>query len=261
MPLISNIIGISKLNLIFFSFILLNLNLISQNNNLKKLVELVNTSEPAWTDFLVDWIKDAKNKVEVLPRDKARAEAGLIKAQVTTRSPLGAVIYETGGILIDNGWVRILGSGSKKLDRDLMDWNKNKAYEKLGEQLSFLLIADDVLGGFFALNAGGISNDDIQKVFYFAPDDLKWTLTNLTYTEFLSFCFAGDIKKFYSNLYWKNWKKDIKLIDGNQAYSCFPFLFTVEGKDINKVIKKAVPIEEIWLLHNDLVLQLNLNKK
>ena len=35
--------------------------------------------------------------------------------QMPTSSPMGAVIYETGGILIHYGWLRILGSGSFKL--------------------------------------------------------------------------------------------------------------------------------------------------
>ena len=62
------------------------------------------------------WIAKARNKVEVLPRDRVKASEALYYTQVTTRSPMGAIVYETGGILIDNGWIRILGSGNKKLD-------------------------------------------------------------------------------------------------------------------------------------------------
>jgi hypothetical protein len=233
--------------LLFFTTILT-----GQTNKLRPLSELINTKEPAWTDFLQQWIKDAKNHVEVLPKNKEKADSSLYKSQVTTRSPMGAVVYETGGILIDHGWIRILGSGDKKLDRNLMDWNKGKTYQNLGEQLPYLLIADDVLGGFFAINAGGLDANGIGKVFYFAPDDLLWTSTNLSYTEFLNFCFSGDLKKFYENLYWTGWEKDIKSIDGTQGFSFFPFLCTVEGKDINKDSRKAVPIQELWLLQNDL---------
>jgi len=38
-------------------------------------------------------------------------KSALVAVQVTTRSPMGAIIYETGGILVDHGWIRILGSG------------------------------------------------------------------------------------------------------------------------------------------------------
>ena len=44
-----------------------------------------------------------------------KAEFALYKTQVTTRSPMGAIIYETMNILIDNGWIRILGSGNEKI--------------------------------------------------------------------------------------------------------------------------------------------------
>lgn len=62
--------------------------------------------------MMQDWIKNAKNKVEVLPKSQAAADQALLETQVTTRSPMGAIIHETGGLLIDDGWIRILGSGS-----------------------------------------------------------------------------------------------------------------------------------------------------
>lgn len=232
-----------------------------QNSKLRPLSELINSKEPAWTDFLLAWIKEAKNSVEVLPKNQLKADSALYKSQVTTRSPMGAIVYETGGILIDHGWIRILGSGSEKLDRNLMDWNKNKTYTQLGEQLPFLLVADDVLGGFFAINAGGIDSEGIGKIFYLAPDNLLWTSTNLTYTEFISFCLSGDIKKFYENLYWKGWEEDVKSINGNQGIFCFPYLWSKEGQDINSVKRNPVPIQELWILINDSREQLMLKDK
>ena len=75
--------------------------------------------EPGWK-FAQAWIKASKNKVQVLPKSAAEADSALFAAQVTTRSPMGAVIYETGRILVDNGWLRILSSGSAALNRNLM---------------------------------------------------------------------------------------------------------------------------------------------
>src|SRR5687768_13193630 len=82
----------------------------------KSLLQLANSKESAWP-LVQEWIKDAKNKVEVLPKDKARAEKEIVASQISTNYPVGAVIFETGGILIDNGWIRILGSGSPKMTR------------------------------------------------------------------------------------------------------------------------------------------------
>lgn len=218
----------------------------------RSVTDLKSTAAPAWAAFLKQGIRDAKNKVQVLPKDPARADSALYRCQVTTHSSMGAIVYETGGLLINYGWIRVLGSGSEKLDRDLMGWNQGKTYSRLGEQLPYLLIADDVLGGFYAINAGGLSNSGIGKVFYLAPENLLWSPTELSYTEFLFFCFSGDLEKYYDKFYWKNWKKDVKKLNGNTGISCYPFLCTVEGQDINKVSRKPVPIEELWLLHSEL---------
>jgi len=219
-----------------------------QNSTMRTLNELINTSDPAWP-LVKSWIEYATNQVEVLPKDNKKADSALFQTQVTTRSPMGAIIYETGGILVDNGWIRILGSGSPKLDRSLMEWNKGKTFTKSGETPSFLLIADDVIGGFFAINAGGIATDKIGKVFYFAPDSLSWESLDFGYTDFLTFCFVGDLKKFYEGFRWKDWKKEIIHITGNQGISCVPFLWTKEGKDINKVHRRTIPIQELWDLY------------
>lgn len=221
----------------------------SQTRKMQTLSELINKQEPGW-NLVKNWMKEAKNKIEVLPKDRIRAEKELFHSQVTSRSPMGAIIYETGGILIDNGWIRVLGSGSEKLNRGLMEWNLNKSFQKLGEQPSFLLIADDAIGGFYALNAGEFGQEDLGKVFYLSPDNLKWESLKLGYSEFINFCFSGDLNGFYEGLRWTNWEKDIKGLNGNKAYHFFPYLFTAEGKDINKVSRKPVPLPELWSLYS-----------
>jgi len=80
---------------------------------MRSIDELVNNTDPGWP-LVKEWIDSAKNKVEILPVDTGKAKDALYKIQVTTRSPMGAVVYMTGGILVDNGWIRILGSGSDK---------------------------------------------------------------------------------------------------------------------------------------------------
>ncbi|MBL7756822.1 MAG: DUF2625 family protein, partial [Chitinophagaceae bacterium] len=90
---------------------------LSQNKT-RSLEELINKSDPGWV-LVKQWIDSAKNKVEILPADIKKAEDALVKLQVTTRSPMGAIVYMTGGLLVDRGWIRILGSGSAKLGRSL----------------------------------------------------------------------------------------------------------------------------------------------
>jgi hypothetical protein len=224
----------------------------------RPLSELINKQEPYW-DIIKTSLKTAKNKVEVLPKNKSAADSALLATQVTTRSPMGAVVYETGGILIDNGWLRILGSGSSRLNRTLMGWNKGKSYKEGECTLPFLLIADDVMGGFYAVNNGGISQaaNDQRKVFYFAPDNLKWEPMDMGYGDFLNFCINGDLKSYYQSMYWTGWENEVAKLDGNKGYSCIPMLFTKEGKDVNKVSRKAVPIEELWGISQEIASQLN----
>jgi len=211
----------------------------------RPLSMLIDTIDSGWEDVL-EWKKSAVNKVEILPKEKLRADSELYYTQVTTRSPMGAIIYESGGILVDGGWIRILGSGHNKLDRTIMEWNKNKSYTEFGTPLSFLLIADDVLGGFFAINSGGIDSLNIGKVYYFAPETWEWSNLNMTYSEFIIFCFSGDLNTFYEGFRWINWEIDISNLNGNQGIFCFPYLTTVEGQDINKVQRNPVPIQELW---------------
>lgn len=225
---------------------------------MRTLDELINKEDPGWT-FVKEWIDTAINKVEILPVDTAKANEVLLQTQVTTRSPMGAIIYMTGGLLIDNGWIRILGSGSPKLSRTIPEWNKGKSFKDFGETPSFLLIADDVIGGFFILNGGGLGKD-LGKVYYFSPDNLEFEPLDLTYTEFLSFCFNNNLDEFYKGYRWTNWKEEVGKLSGDKVFNFVPMLWTKEGKDINNVSKRAISIEEQYNLNLDLRKQLSSDK-
>jgi hypothetical protein len=223
---------------------------------MKNLDQLINREDPGWP-VVLNWMKVAKNGVEVLPRETQAAADALLETQVSTRSPMGAIVYESGGILIDGGWIRILGSGHERLPRSLPDWNRNKAFDAQGEALGLYLIADDAVGGFFALNGGGLG-DDTGKVYYLAPDNLEWEPLDLSYSDFLIFCFSGDLAGFYKGLRWKGWKKDLSTLKGDEGFSFFPHLWTREGKSIDLLSRRALPIEELYLLMMDVRRQLGI---
>jgi hypothetical protein len=233
---------------VFYLSILLLISIKGFNQNkLRTLDELINKNEPGW--FLVkEWIDSAKNKVEILSCDSLKAKETLLKAQVSTRSPMGAIIYSTGGLLIDDGWIRILGSGNVKLNRTVPDWNKGKSFKEVGEQPKFLLIADDAIGGFFAIN-GGEFGTDVGKIYYLSPDNLEWEPLDQTYSDFLNFCFTGNLNDFYSNLRWANWRDEVSKLDGNKVYNFFPTLWSKEGNDINKNSRKQIPVEEQYIFN------------
>ena len=225
----------------------------AQDYHPRTLDELINTEEPGW-ELVMEWKNQGANQVEILERDSNRAAEALLQTQVTTRSPMGAIIYETGGILIDHGWLRILGSGHPRLNRSLPTWNKGKTISRYGEQPSFLLVADDIAGGFFAINNGALGND-IGKMYYFAPDALQWEAMEISYSQFIWWAFNGDLDDYYANLRWKTWENDIKNLDGNQGLSFSPFLW-LKHDDINNRSRKAVSVAEIWSLQQDMARQL-----
>jgi hypothetical protein len=214
-------------------------------SQIKTLKELTDTSDTGW-EVVRELLPKATNKVEILPRDSARANQAVYQSQLAVQTTLGAVEYMTGGIMIDGGWIRIIGSGSPRLPRSLPEWNKGKSVSGYGHEAGFYLVADDVLGGFFALNWGGLDTKDKGKVFYLAPDDLQWESTGNGYGEFLEFCFSGDLKQFYKGLRWKNWHQQADTLSGNSAFYIMPPLWSAEGKDIEKDERHAVPIEEIY---------------
>ena len=81
------------------------------------------------------------------------------------------------------------------------------------------------------------------------PRLFKWENLEIGYLDFLNWCLNGDIDQFYGSLRWNNWKTDIQELTGNQVFSFNPFLWTLEGKNIDELSKKAISIEEnFWLL-------------
>lgn len=246
---------IAKFPLIVLTFITFT---ITAQTKMKKTEELIDKADPGWT-IVEDWIKTAKNKVEVLPVDAAKAKDALYKTQVTTRSSMGAVVFMTGGLLIDDGWIRILGSGNLKFNRTLPDWNKGKSFNEFGETPPFLLIADDAIGGFYLLNGGGLGTD-VGKVYYFSPDNLEYEQLDITYSEFLGFCFNNDLDKFYEGNRWNGWRQEVSKLKGDEVFNFYPFLWTAEGSDINKSSRKIIPIQEQYNLNLDLRKQLGFDK-
>ena len=213
---------------------------------MKQLHELINREDPGWP-LVQQWIAAATNPVEVLPApDDSTRERALVEIQVTTRSPMGAIVYESGGILVDHGWIRILGSGHPRLPRSLPDWNFGRSISESGQQPPFLLIADDVLGGFFALDGGGLGVET-GKVCYFAPDTLEWESTEKGYSDFLAWCFGGDLDLYYEGMRWPGWEEEVQNLGGDQAFHIYLPLFT-SGPPVGERSRRPIPIAEMYAL-------------
>ena len=101
---------------------------------------------------------------------------------VSTKSYLGAVAYHTGGILLDQGWLRVFGGGSQDFGASLKDWNVKQGGSRRLD--GAIVVAYDLIGGFFALN-GGALGDDTGSMYYYAPDELEWEPLEVRYSEWL----------------------------------------------------------------------------
>ncbi len=210
--------------------------------------ELVSVDHKKW-DRLIFISERSKNKVEVLAKDSSRSSMALVQSQLSTSTLLGSMIYNCGGILIDDGWIRILGSGCSRLTRSVPEWNAGKINATRNDEAFYLLVADDVMGGLFAIKSS--SKEELEttgQVFYYGPNGLTWQNTGLSYSAFIDFCFGGNLKDFYDDFRWKGWQEDVKKMDCNTVISCYPMLWTREGLQL-KANRKLLAIQTQWNMY------------
>lgn len=205
---------------------------------MRNLSELIDNEEPAFP-LVQQWVSEAELPVVLLAPSSRRGEV-LHSLQVTTRSPMGAIAYDTGGILVDQGWLRLLGSGSAELGRDLASWNAGRAE-------GFLLIGDDVLGGFFAVNGGALGPDQ-GHVHYLAADTLKWESLGAGYSAFVQWCFTRGLRDFYGSQRRAGCITDAHMLSGDQCLNFYPPLWTTEG-GVETSSRRPIAIDEQWSIN------------
>jgi hypothetical protein len=182
-----------------------------------------------WVETL-RWLERVPNGCEVLPGDARQGEAVLRWPQVSRGSLLGCVAAETAGLLFDDGWLRLLGSGSRRLNGNLLSWNVTSDGPRLG---GAFLVAHDAVGGFFALN-GGMLPGKRGEVFYQGPDTLDWRSLGGGYSHLFSWAATGDLGQFYRALRWPGWRREVAAMAGDR------------GVSLADESRRAVPMEELW---------------
>ncbi|MDR0195588.1 MAG: DUF2625 domain-containing protein [Myroides sp.] len=219
---------------------------------MKVLSELINIEEPAIT-LIQEWLQDAIRPVEILPQhNKQTAEEALLQLQVTTRSPLGSIVYETGGILINKGWVKVLGGGFKDENNILpstLEWNTNKTIDNESNSKGYYIVAIDALSGYFCINQGALGSD-IGSIYYFAPDTLDFEPLEISYSDMLYFFITGNLDQFYQDFRWNTWQADTDNLPLDHVFGFFPYLWSQEGKNIEQTHRKHIPMEEQYQVDN-----------
>lgn len=208
------------------------------------LDELIDRDDPA-LPLLEQWVAATSTSADVLPVERGAAEATLLALQVTTRSTLGALAFHTGGVLVDGGWLRVLGGGSPRLPRDLAGWNQLGAPRV--RLPGALLVGDDALGGFFAVDGGAFGGPP-GRVWYLSPDTVEWESLDLGHADWVYWALTGDLRGFYQSMRWPGWAEELAGLAPDQGLSIVPFLWA-EGPPLAERSRRAVPLEELWALH------------
>jgi hypothetical protein len=200
--------------------------------------DLVNEAEDAIA-LIREWAAAAPFDVEILPCEPAAGQRALEALQVSTRSPMGALAFHTGGLLVDHGWLRVLGAGCPLFPRAIDTWND------LGQpsqrHLAGVLVADDAAGGFFAWYR------EPRTIHYLPPDTLAWEDLDLGYSDWLAAMLSNHLAEFYAPLRWPGWQDEVRKLDGAEAMSFYPFLWA-KGAPIGERSRRPVPVEEVWSL-------------
>ena len=144
-------------------------------------------------------------------------------------------------MLVDHGWLRILGAPSERLPRGLADWNRIEGPQRMP---GAMLVADDVLGGCFAINGGGLPGAP-GGMFYGAPDTLEWEALEIGYSAWLDWAFRGDLTGFYESFRWPAWADEVQALRGDLGLVIYPPLCT-EGPPIAERHRGVDPFEELW---------------
>ncbi|WP_062210102.1 DUF2625 family protein [Streptomyces sp. NBRC 109706] len=229
------------------------------------LEELTEVSEPAWPE-LVSKVSSAALPVEIVPADPALGRATLLQLQVTARSHLGAFALHCGGLLVDDGWLRVFGSATPRNPGGLPGLAEVNVFPERFDPdwrpSPGLIVAQDVLGGTFAVNdddpAAAGRPGQPGEVVYFAPDTLRWQALALPYEGWLDWVLAGEPTDFYRKLRWPGWRADSRALEtATDGISLVPPLWSLEAqRDLAGTKRQAVPMAELLGLHHRYARQL-----
>lgn len=219
---------------------------------MREIDELVNVDDPAWP-VLREMLSASSVPVQVLSADVDEGRRCLLQMQVTARSVLGALALNTGGLLVDNGWVRVFAGGSVTGGGlpSLAQVNRFPAdFDPAWHPATGLIVGHDVVGGVFALNGGdpaamGRPGEPGQMT-YFAPDTLAWEAMEMGHSGWVSWLLSGQLETFYDGLRWPGWREEAAVLAFSQGITVYPFLWSEEAHaDLAATSRRPVPMREV----------------
>lgn len=148
---------------------------------------------------LEECLANAKVSIqEFAPAPQWVYEACLDKARLPRGSLLSTLLRRSDGMLLDDGWFRVLGTSPKACGRSLDEWNKADGWRRAWGPgaAGMLCFADDPVGNQFAINLGEERRGNWQ-VHLGWIDTMKWTNLDLTFGQWLEAVIQGHGNKWY----------------------------------------------------------------
>ncbi|MGW4897254.1 DUF2625 family protein [Kitasatospora sp. NPDC004240] len=219
---------------------------------MRDIDELVRVDDPAWPELAGELATSAA-PVEVLPADGDEGRRCLLQMQVTARSTLGALVLNTGGLLVDHGWVRVYGGGPAG-GGGLPSLGRVNRFpstvDPAWHPAAGLVVGHDVVGGVFALNghdpAAAGRPGAPGRMTYFAPDTLAWEPMEMGHSVWLSWLLSGRLETFYEALRWPGWREEAAELTLAQGIAVYPFLWSEEAHaDLAATARRPVPLHEV----------------
>jgi hypothetical protein len=213
--------------------------------------QLADVDDPAWPG-LYERIAAAPG-ARALPISRPQGLQTLEALQVTARSILGALALNCGAIIADHGWFRLLGGGGDGLP-DLATANQVSPATNPAPP-PFLLVGYDVMGGRFAIDGGGLGVAS-GEVCYFGPDTLTWDGLGGGHSDFVEAVVSGAMGATFADLRWSTWQRDVEAVALDHGFSTYPPPFSEQGRDVNRVSRRPVPLHELFAFYDEAASQL-----
>jgi hypothetical protein len=198
---------------------------------MRTIDDLTNVDDPAWPGLAAE-LRAAPVPIRVLPTDPERGRRCLHRLQVTARSRLGALALHTGGLLVEHGWLRVLGAGAP--GRNLPDLAAANGLMGAAWSPPSLRVGFDVIGGVYEVNGAdpaAMGRPGVPgEVCWFAPNELRWVHLGFGYGSWLSWIASGRTVQFYAGVRWRDWEAEVAQLPLDQILSFYPFLWSREAK-------------------------------
>ncbi|GAA3290604.1 DUF2625 family protein [Dactylosporangium vinaceum] len=221
------------------------------DDRVRSVEELTAAPESAWPALEAELLSNPE--IVILP---VAAEAGrncLYRLQVSTRSRLGALALHTGGLLVEDGWLRVLGGGDAAGLPSLAQAN---GLPGGGRPPASLLVGHDVLGGRFEVNGADPAAigrpGDAGEVCYFGSDSLTWEPCGAGHGTWLTWIAEGGTAEFYAALRWKGWQAETRALPLSHGLTVYPFLWSREAQqDLAATTRRPAPTAELFSLQDE----------